>query len=69
MLSPSTQENAKDATRVRPAFRSSSLGDYMVDLYVSESTRSPIAGSLESYFSGMTGKGSDAEFPKQGKML
>lgn len=69
MESPTSQANAKDATRIKPAFRSQSLGDYMVDLYVSEQTRSPIQGSLESYFAGMTGSGSKAEFPKQGKML
>jgi hypothetical protein len=66
---PTSQANAKDATRVKPAFRSSSLGDYVVDLYVSERTRSPINSALESYFSGMAGEGSKAEFPKQGKML
>jgi len=66
---PSTAANAKDATRIKPAFRSQSLGDYMADIYISESSRSPIGGSLESYFSGMTGRGSKAEFPKQGKML
>jgi len=66
---PSSQANAKDATRIKPAFRSQSLGDYMVDVYIDENTRSPIQGALESYFSGMTGEGSKAEFPKQGKML
>jgi len=69
METPTSQANAKDATRIKPAFRSQSLGDYMVDLYISERTRSPIQGALESYFSGMTGSGSKAEFPKQGKML
>jgi hypothetical protein len=68
-LIPTSQANAKDATRIKDAFRSQSLGDYVADVYIKESTRSPIAGALESYFSGMTGKGSKAEFPKQGKML
>ncbi len=69
MLVPTSQANAKDATRIKPAFRSQSLGDYMVDVYASEQSRSPIHGSLESYFSGMAGSGSKSEFPKQGKML
>lgn len=69
MLEPTSQASAKLANRIKPAFRSSSLGDYMVDVYVSESTRSPLNSALESYFSGMTGAGSKAEFPKQGKML
>jgi len=66
---PTTAANSKDATRIKPAFRSQSLGDYMADIYISERSRSPIGGSLESYFSGMAGSGSKAEFPKQGKML
>ena len=69
MTGPTTQENAKDATRIKSAFRSQSLGDYMVDVYCHERSRSPIHGALESYFSGMTGEGSKAQFPKQGKML
>jgi hypothetical protein len=66
---PTSQANAKDASRVKPAFRSASLGDYVADIYFSELTRSPIDSALESYFSGMTGSGSKSEFPKQGKML
>jgi hypothetical protein len=69
MLTPSSQANAKDATRIKPAFRSQSLGDYMAEIYISERSRSPINSALESYFSGMAGEGSKAEFPKQGKML
>ncbi len=67
--SPTNQANAKDATRIKDAFRSQSLGDYMCDLMIDERSRSPIDGALESYFSGMAGSGSKAEFPKQGKML
>jgi len=66
---PTSQANAKDATRIKPAFRSQSLGDYMADVYISERSRSPIDSALESYFSGMAGGGSKSEFPKQGKML
>jgi len=69
MDNPSTFANSKDASRIKPAFRSQSLGDYMADIYISERTRSPINSALESYFSGLTGSGSKAEFPKQGKML
>lgn len=69
MENPTTQANAKDATRIKPAFRSQSLGDYVVDVYIHEDTKSPIGSSLESYFSGMKGSGSKAEFPKQGKMV
>lgn len=69
MLDPTSQANAKDATRIRDAFRSTALGDYVVDVYCQENSRNMLGSSLESYFSGMTGSGSDAEFPKQGKML
>lgn len=69
MLDPTSQANAKDASRVRDAFRSAALGDYMVDLYVQENSRNLMSSALESYFSGMAGSGSNAEFPKQGKML
>lgn len=69
MKVPDTRTEAKDATRVKNAFRSQSLGDYMCDIYVNEDSINPIANSLESYFSGMKGEGSKAEFPKQGKMI
>lgn len=69
MLAPTNPQNAKDASRIKDAFRSQSLGDYVVDLYFDEKSKSPISDALESYFSGMDGRGSSAEFPKQGKML
>lgn len=69
MLAPETAPQAKDATRIKPAFRSQSLGDYVVDCYIGESSRSPIDGALESYFSGMRGRGDGTEFPARGKML
>jgi hypothetical protein len=69
MKIPSTKEDAKDATRVKEAFRSQSLGDYVVDLYFQEQSRNLLSGSLESYFAGMKGRGSNSEYPKQGKML
>ena len=69
MQTPTTQTNAKDATRIKQAFRSQSLGDYVVDLYFHENVKSPINTAKESYFVGMEGKGNTAEFPDQGKML
>lgn len=69
MDTPTDQFNAKDATRIKQAFRSQSLGDYLCDLYFSESVRSPLGNSKESYFSGMEGFKDNSEFPDQGKML
>lgn len=69
MNSPSTQTGAKDATNIKDAFRSDALGDYVVDVSISEESRNPISSALESYFAGMDGHGSNAEIPKQGKML
>ncbi len=66
---PSTQAEAKDATRVKNAFRSSALGDYLCDLHFSEQSKNRQGSALESYFSGMKGSGSDAALPKQGKMV
>ena len=75
MLLPTTQANAKDATRVKDAFRSQALNDYLVDVYIKEDSVQPIGDSMESYMSGMleespvrTG-GRNDEFPKGGKML
>lgn len=75
MENPTTQAEAKDATRVKNAFRSSSLGDYLVDLYFRETCRQPIGDSMESYMSGMIDDakvkpgGRGDEFPKGGKQL
>lgn len=69
MEDPQTQAQCKDATRVKDAFRSSALGDYICDLEFDERSRNLHGSALESYFSGMTGAGSDATHPKQGKML
>ncbi len=75
MLEPTTQAECKDATRVKSAFRSQALDDYMVDVFFRESSHQPIGDSMDSYMSGMVddaqvkpgGKGQ--EFPKGGKML
>jgi hypothetical protein len=69
MNAPTTQAQAKQATRVKEAFRSSALGDYIVDCDFDERSHNLHGSALESYFSGMTGAGSDAKHPKQGKML
>jgi len=66
---PGTTAQARDATRTNPAFRSNALGDYVVDIWFHEKSRSYLDTSLESYFSGMTGSADKSEFPKQGKMI
>lgn len=74
-LVPNTQAETKDATRVKSAFRSQSLDDYIADIYFRESSQQPIGDSMDSYFSGMvdhvkTGAGGKGqEFPKGGKQL
>lgn len=68
METPTSQANAKDATRIKDAFRSAALGDYIVDLNFSEMSRNLHGSALESYFSGMTGASSNAEYPKIGKV-
>ena len=71
---PTTQAEAKDATRVKSAFRSSALGDYYTDVYFTENCYQPIGSARDSYFAGMLdhtrGMGnSNDEFPFGGKML
>jgi hypothetical protein len=71
---PSTFSQTKDATRIKEAFRSQSLGDYMVDAYFTEESYQPIGTALESYFSGMIDEAENVEktsdqFPHQGKQL
>jgi hypothetical protein len=71
---PISQPGAKNATRIKNAFRSTSLGHYTVDAYFTETSFQPIGTSRDSYFSGMLdetrniGQSSD-EFPFGGKML
>lgn len=69
MQNPSSASHIRDATRIKDAFRSQSLGDYVLDVYVSESSRNRINTSMESYFSGLTESRNQAEFPKGGKQL
>lgn len=74
-LVPTTQAQTKDATRVKSAFRSQSLDDYIADIFFKENSTQPIGDSMDSYFSGMadhvqTGSGGKGqEFPKGGKQL
>ena len=72
---PSTKEECKDATRTVDAFRSQALGDYLVDIFVSEDSIQPIGDAMDSYMSGMVddtnprvGK-RNVEFPHGGKQL
>ena len=74
MRIPTTQAEAKDATRIKNAFRSQRLGDYVADIYINEDCRQPIGTAMDSYFSGMIDdaygeSGSNDEFPKGGKQL
>lgn len=75
MLNPTTQAECKDATRVKDAFRSQALNDYLVDIYFKEDSRQPIGSAMDSYFSGMLEDTtprhpqSGSEFPKGGKSL
>jgi hypothetical protein len=74
MENPTTATEAKDATRIKNAFRSAALGDYMVDVYFKEESRQPIGTAMDSYFSGMVEEAknvqnSNDEFPKGGKQL
>ena len=75
MLIPGTKEECKDATRIKDAFRSSALGDYMVDLYFTENSEQPIGTAMDSWMSGMVedtdpGVGAtNAETPKTGKVI
>lgn len=75
MENPTTQAEAKDATRIKNAFRSAALGDYLVDIYTRETCRQPIGDAMDSYMSGMYDDASPKpggrgdEFPKGGKQL
>ena len=75
MVVPTTQAQAHDATRVKSAFRSQALDDYMIDVYFNQRGYQPIGDSMDSYMAGMQEDaypnpgGSNQEFPKGGKML
>lgn len=69
MNNPGNNSNLRDATRIKDAFRSQSLGDYVVDVYFTENSHSRINNSVESYYSGMTNSRNDSEFPFGGKQL
>lgn len=74
MRIPTTQQEAKDATRIKNAFRSARLGDYVADIYIKEDCIQPIGTAMDSYFSGMVDEAvgvsnSNDEFPHGGKQL
>jgi hypothetical protein len=74
MDAPTTQAECKDATRTKDAFRSTRLGDYLVDVYFKEDCNQPIGTAMDSYMSGMVDHtrnmgNSNDEFPHGGKQL
>ncbi len=65
---PSTRQEAKDATRRIDAFRSSSLGDYRIDLYASEKSFSAIPKAETSLMQRMGDRSGSSPYPKTGKV-
>jgi hypothetical protein len=66
--------SSKNARRIKNAFRSASLGHYLVDVYFDESSHQPIGTAKDSYYSGMLDhtrnvSNNNDEFPFQGKSL
>ena len=74
MRIPTTQTECKDATRIKNAFRSQRLGDYVCDIYFKEESNQPTGTAMDSYMSGMMDhtrniSNSNDEFPHGGKQL
>ena len=74
MNAPTTQAECKDATRIKDAFRSQRLGDYVADIYFTENSYQPTGTAMDSYMSGMMDHtrnmgNSSNEFPYGGKQL
>jgi hypothetical protein len=74
MDAPTTQAECKDATRIKDAFRSARLGDYVADIYFQEESYQPVGTAMDSYMSGMMDHtrnmgNSGNEFPHGGKQL
>lgn len=74
MNAPTTQAECKDATRIKDAFRSQRLGDYVVDVYIKEDSNQPVGTAMDSYMAGMMDEtrnmgNSNDEFPHGGKQL
>ena len=74
MNAPTTQAECKDATRIKDAFRSSRLGNYVADIYFQEESYQPTGTAMDSYLSGMMDHtmnigNSNNEFPHGGKQL
>jgi hypothetical protein len=74
METPMLSTQGKDATRIKNAFQTDKLGDYLADIYFTETSTQPIGTAMDSYFSGMVdhtfNQGSpNQEFPHGGKNL
>ena len=74
MRAPTTQAECKDATRIKDAFRSQRLGDYVCDIYFKENGYQPVGTAMDSYMSGMMDHtrnmgNTNSEFPHGGKNL
>lgn len=69
-LYPQTAAAARDGTRRIDAFRSQSFGDFRIDLYAHEGSKSAIPNALSSFYLGHgdAGKGDGSPYPKQGKL-
>ena len=74
MNAPTTQAECKDATRIKDAFRSNRLGNYVADIYFQEESNQPTGTAMDSYMSGMIDNArnignTNSEFPHGGKQL
>ena len=60
-----TAAKLRDATQINPAFRSTALGDYSVNLVFDEMSDSPIPGPKSSLYAGapLAGRGSSYPYP------
>jgi hypothetical protein len=67
---PTTAAEARDGSRRVEAFRSSSLGDYRINLYAQEDSFSAIPNAESSYYLGVgnAGKGNKSVYPNLGKV-
>jgi len=49
---PTSAANCRDASRINPAFRTTALGDFMIDLYFNEPSWCDTPGAMASYMAG-----------------
>ena len=70
-LANQSSKQLRNSMRVEESFLSSSLGDYVVDLWATENVNSPIPSARSSLFSGVNeaGKGSKALYPMDAKHI